>query len=120
MKFVQSCKTDIFCWRRWCLKVSPNSFEAEQTANRRIDELKHRFSSLETATLGIISQLEAKVKALCEVFDDGRDCMDARIGGIEDYLGLPEGEVQSIWLWDGQNVDCIKYMRGVEYQARDE
>ena len=46
--------------------------------------------------------------------------MDAQIGGIEDYLGLPEGEVQSIWLWDGQNVDRIRYMRGAEYQARDE
>ena len=73
-------------------------FEAEQTANHRIDKLKHHFSSLETATLRIIGQLEAKVKALCEVFNNGRDRMDARIGGIEDYLGLPEGEVQSIWL----------------------
>ena len=52
-------------------------FQAEQAANRRIDELKHRFSRLKTATLRIISQLEAKVKALCEVFDDGRDHMDA-------------------------------------------
>ena len=51
-------------------------FEAEQTANCRINELEHRFSSLETATLRIIGQLEAKVKALCEVFNDGRDCMD--------------------------------------------
>ena len=78
-------------------------FEAEQTKNRRINELEHRFSSLETATLRIISQLEAKVKALCEVFNNGRDRMDTQIGGIEDYLGLPEGKVQSIWLWDGQN-----------------
>ena len=51
-------------------------FEDEQTANSRINELEHHFSILETATLRIIGQLEAKVKALCEVFDDGRDCMD--------------------------------------------
>ena len=95
-------------------------FEAEKTANHRIDKLKHCFSSLETVTHRIIGQLEAKVKAICQDFNDSRDHMDARIGGIEDYLGLPEGKVQSIILWDGQNVDCIKYMRGVEYQARDE
>ena len=40
-------------------------FEAEQTANHRIDELEHHFSSLETATVRIIGELEAKVKALC-------------------------------------------------------
>ena len=59
------------------------------------------------------------MKVIFEDFDKSRDCMDAQIGGIEDYLGLPEGEVQSIWLWDGQNVNCIRYMRGAEYQARD-
>ena len=55
---------------------------------------------------------------ICQDLDDRRDRMDAWVGGIEDYLGFSVGEVQSIVLWDGQNVDLI--IRGAECQARDE
>ena len=75
-------------------------WEDEHTANCRIDELEHHFSSLKTATCRMY-QLEARVKAIkaklgmaqtslvvldmwcnnieeqCQDLDDSRDQMDA-------------------------------------------
>ena len=91
-------------------------FEAEQTANCRIDELEHHLSSLKM----MIGELNGKVKVIYLGLDDNGSRMHARVAGIEDYLGLPEGEIQLIILWDGQHNDHIRYMRGAEYQARDQ
>ena len=91
-------------------------FEAEQTANHSIDELERRLSRLET----MIGELNGKVKAINLGLDDNGSRMHDRVAGIEDYLGLPEGEIQSLILWDGQHRDRIRNMRGPEYQARIE
>ena len=90
-------------------------FEAEQTSNCRIDKLERHLSCLET----MIGELNRKVKVINLGLDDNGSRMHDRVAGIEDYLGLPEGEIQSLILWDGQHRDRIRYMRGAEYQTRD-
>ena len=67
----------------------------------------------------MIGELNGKVKVINLGLDDNGPRMHDRVAGIEDYLGLPEGEIQLLILWDGQHRDHIRYMRGAEYQARD-
>jgi len=46
--------------------------------------------------------------------------MDVRVGGLEDYWGMPVGGVQRIVLFDGQDFDNVRNLRGAEHQERNQ
>jgi len=67
---------------------------------------------------GLDTRLD-NVEAQCEGLKRRERYMDARVGGLEDYLGMPVNGVQRVVLFDGLDFNNIENLRGPKHQKRN-